>query len=167
MTRRAKIGVTMHARTRLLALLAAAPLLVGCVPGVLGTPGPTPSETCSSGTSCTDAVTSGIINASFSQAQALPDFDSQTYVVTDGAALAELEQVLVDGGVGQESYDNTASAEQLPGSLSTWVTVDWQDGTTSSIAIVSTDDGSDFETELVDLISAWRESGDFEPITVP
>lgn len=116
-------------------VVAAAAALSGCV-----TPPSAPLE---------------IDRAEVSQSQALPDFDTSTYVVTDAAELDRLAALLDEHGV---RGDRGPSGEGCPGSLSTTVVVEVA-GTERTIVAGSCEPDA-FETELAALVTEWRESGE-------
>lgn len=153
--RRTAHGSSSSRRGRLaIATVAGALALTGCVP----MPWSQPTDVC--GTllpvaSCSVAPVTDLVEVEYSQSQALPDFDSSTYTVTDDAELDRLEQLLVEHGV-VSSTSVTGGCDGGRSTLLTWTSV------TSTTATISVDTCTDdaFAADLDDLVSEWHEVGD-------
>lgn len=133
----------------LLALVGAMPLLAGCVllPDALDPPAP-----CSAFAACSQIQEVVVESATFSQSQAVPDFDSGTYLVTDPAALDDLEALV------QRIRTDTVLVEGCPGGRTTelvMTTTQYDD-----IAItVDTCSDDPLAGQIDELVAGWHASG--------
>lgn len=105
-------------------------------------------------TACTAPDTSPIVAATWEQSQALPDFDGGPGEVTDPAQLAELAEVLDEYDL---SGQDVSIGEGCPGSRSTDLTYETEDGGEFHVAVDTCED--DEAADAIDaLVTGWRTS---------
>jgi hypothetical protein len=111
------------------------------------------------GCSTAPARVSTISSVSYSQSQAVQNFDDTTYEQKDPAELVRLEQLLDEYDVTPGVTDN-APDESCDGGLSTTATLRYQDGTTSDLVVESCGGGAyeKFNSAASDLFTAWHGS---------
>ncbi|MCH1882260.1 hypothetical protein [Agrococcus sp. ARC_14] len=105
---------------------------------------------------CSVTPVADISRAEASQAQAIPDFDTATYVIEDAAELDRLEILLTDAGI---LGDYRSSGDACPGSITTDIAY-VSAGATHTLEI-RTCEPTEFDEAVTDLASEWRTSGDF------
>lgn len=111
------------------------------------------------GCSTAPAPVSTISSVSYSQSQAVQDFDDATYEQSDPTELVRLEQLLEKYDVAPGVTDN-APDESCDGGLSTTATLSYQDGTTSNLVVESCGGGAyeKFNSAASDLFTEWHNS---------
>lgn len=97
-----------------------------------------------------------IERAEASQSQAIPDFDTTTYLIDDPAELDRLEAIITDAGV---VGDYRSSGESCPGSITTDVAYSTAEATHT--ITIGTCSPSAFDEAVTELVSEWRRSGAF------
>lgn len=98
-----------------------------------------------------------ISSATFSQQQAVPDFDGSPYTQDDPAEIQKLKDLLDDFDVDPASYES--DLEPCPGSLTTQVQLAYSGsdlGTQFELGGCGDGDDSDFDEAATDLFSQWR-----------
>lgn len=94
-----------------------------------------------------------VTSIEFSQFQAIPDYDTNTYTVTDAAQIDALERILDEHNWTAEWLQ---SGESCHGSITTQLGITMDDGTLAQFEINNCDDSNEFVDELTDLVSSWH-----------
>lgn len=148
----------MHRRLAAIALAALATVaLAGCLPSPIDVVETTPPAPCSSLMMCTQAPVATIESATVSQSQALPDFDSRTFVMTDATQLARLSDILLSHGV----YGDATELGPCAGGRTTVLT--WTAQGQSNTVTVDTCSDADLAAEIDALVADWHASGLLQP----
>lgn len=95
-----------------------------------------------------------IASATFSQQQAVPDFDGSEYTQDDPAEIQKLKDLLDTYDVDPASYDS--GLEPCPGSLTTQVKLAYTDSDLGTQFELGGCGDSDFDEAATDLFSQWR-----------
>lgn len=96
-----------------------------------------------------------ITSVSYSQSQALPDFDGSTHTTTDPADIADLTSVLKEYDV-TGSYSSARNTDGCTGALSTTVTYTTVDDSEVTLDVEGNCKETTFDNALGDLVSTWR-----------
>ncbi|MGV8881019.1 MAG: hypothetical protein ACOH19_02600 [Rhodoglobus sp.] len=111
------------------------------------------------GCSATPAPGSTISSVSYSQSQAIANFDGATYEQDAAAELDRLEQLLDQYDVAPGVTDITPD-ESCDGGRSTNATLSYSNGTTAELVVEACGDGAyeEFNSAASDLFSEWHDA---------
>lgn len=111
---------------------------------------------CSGGTGAKTSV-GEISSVTYSQDEAVPDFDSSPHTVTDPGRLAALRQTLQDDGWKQRPATEDSGPSGCSGGTSTTLQISFASGAKSTISVYRCGSSNDrLTTDLTSLVDSWR-----------
>ncbi len=96
-----------------------------------------------------------ITSVSYSQSQALPNFDSSSHTTTDPADIADLTRVLQEFDV-TGSYSSDRNTDGCTGALSTMVVYTTADNSEVMLDVEGNCKATKFDAALGELVRSWR-----------